>query len=87
MIGSSTWYALIGKGYPISFNLTLIIICLAAMLIGSLLRIRIYVLLGFTGLIVDLISLLYKAVLRLDRNYQMASIGALLLLVGGSTAT
>ena len=82
MLGSAGWYAMADDSFPITFNLTMIVLSLAAMGLGGLLRIRLYLLLGFTGLVVDLASLLYKGIRRMEQAYQMASIGVLLLLVG-----
>ena len=42
------------SGYPVVFNLTLLGLCLGAMGVGSLLRIRLYLLVGFAGVVVDL---------------------------------
>ena len=68
--------------YPVIFNLTMVGLCLGAMALGSLMKIRLYLFLGFTGLVVDLVSLLYKGIRRLEKAYQMASIGLLLLVLG-----
>ena len=53
MLGSASYYALVDDRYPLAFNLTLLVLCLAAMALGSVLRIRLYLVLGFAGLLVD----------------------------------
>jgi len=82
MLGSSAYYALMDERYPVEFNLTLIVLGLAAMICGSILRVRLYLLLGATGILVDLASLFYKIVVRMDRTYRMTLIGLLLLVLG-----
>ena len=82
MLGSTGYYALLGEGYAVGFHLTMILLCLAAMGVGAVLRVRLYLQLGFTGLVVDLAALCYKLGGRLDRTYRMMGVGALLLAVG-----
>ena len=56
---------------------------LAAMALGSLLRIRLYLVLGLAAVLVDLASIAVKVLVGLDRGEQMTSVGLLVLLVGG----
>jgi len=82
MLGSAGYYALIDDRYPIAFNLTLVILCLLSMGLGSFLRIRLYLVLGFAGLMVDLGSIVYKMLARMDRSAQMTIVGSLVLVIG-----
>jgi len=82
MLGSSGYYALADTSHPIAFNLTMIFLCLAAMGLGSLLRIRLYLALGMAGLLADLASLLYKVLVLMERSARMAVVGGLVLLIG-----
>lgn len=82
MIGSAGYYALIDDRYPLAFNMTLILACLAAMGLGSLFRIRLYVLLGFVGLMVDVASILFKVLRGMERSSRMTIVGGCVLLVG-----
>ena len=82
MLSSTGFYALVDTRYPVSFNLTLILLCLLAMGLGSFLRIRLYLLLGFATLLVDIGSILFKVIRVADQTAQRATIGALLLIIG-----
>lgn len=82
MLGATGYYALADDRYPIMFNLTMIVLGLASMVVGSILRVRLYLVLGCTGILVDLASIVYKIVVQLQRTYQMTIIGSLLLLLG-----
>jgi len=82
MLGSSGYYALVDPRFAITFNLTLILLCLFAMVLGSVLRIRLYLVMGFAGLMVDLVSLLYKVLVALERSARMTMIGTLVLVLG-----
>jgi len=84
MLGSTGYYALIDDRYPIAFNLTLVILCLLSMGLGSFLRIRLYLVLGFAGLMVDLGSIVYKMLARMDRSAQMTIVGSLVLVLGAA---
>jgi len=57
--------------HEIAFNLTMIVLCLVAMGFGSFLRIRLYLAMGFAGLMVDLVSILYKVLVHMERNARM----------------
>jgi len=82
MLGSSGYYALADPRHAITFNLTMIVLCLLAMGLGSFLQIRLYLALGFAGLMVDLLSLLYKVLVQMERSSRMTVIGSLVLLIG-----
>ena len=82
MLGSSGYYALADPRHAISFNLTMIILCLLAMGIGSLMQIRLYLALGFAALMVDLVSLLYKVLVHMERSARMTIIGSFVLVIG-----
>src|SRR5208283_6071721 len=82
MLGSSGYYALADDRHAITFNLTMILLGLLAMVLGTLLRIRLYLALGFAGLTVDLVSLLYKVLVSMERSARMTVVGSLVLLIG-----
>jgi hypothetical protein len=83
MLGSTGYYALADPSHAISFNLTMILLCLLAMGLGTVLRIRLYLVLGFVGLMVDLVSLLYKMLVAMERSARMTIVGSLVLVIGG----
>jgi predicted membrane channel-forming protein YqfA (hemolysin III family) len=60
----------------------MLLLCLAAMGLGSFLRIRLYLALGFAGLMVDLVSLLYKGLVVMERSARMTVVGSLVLVIG-----
>jgi len=84
MLGSAGYYALADPHHPITFNLTMIILCLLAMGLGSFLQIRLYLAMGFAGLAVDLVSMVYKSLVFMDRNVRMTVIGASVLVLGAA---
>jgi len=84
MLGSSGYYALADARHAVTFNLTMILLCLLAMGLGSFLRIRLYLALGFAGLMVDLVSLLYKVLVLMERSARMTVVGSLVLLLGAT---
>jgi hypothetical protein len=84
MLASAAYYALADARHPLAFNLTLLALCLSAMALGSLLRIRLYLVLGLAGVLVDLASIAVKVLQGLDRGERMTSVGLVVLLVGGS---
>ena len=84
MLGSSAYYALTDPSHEIAFNLTMIVLCLVAMGFGSFLRIRLYLAMGFAGLMVDLVSILYKVLVHMERNARMTVIGSLVLGIGAA---
>ncbi|HEV7502803.1 MAG TPA: hypothetical protein VGQ33_22450, partial [Vicinamibacteria bacterium] len=84
MVGSAAYYALADDRHPLAFNLTLLVLCLAAMALGSAIRVRLYVVLGFAGVAVDLASIVVKALVYMDRGERMTSVGILVLLMGAA---
>jgi len=82
MLGSAAYYALVDDRHPIAFNLTLLLLCLAAMALGTFVRVRLYLVLGFVGIVVDLASITVKILTHLDRAARMTSVGAIVLLLG-----
>jgi len=82
MLGSAGYYALADSRHAITFNLTMILLSLLAMGLGSFLRIRLYVALGFAGLMVDLVSILYKVLVHMERSARMTIVGILVLAIG-----
>ena len=82
MLGSAAYYALIDPRYTVAFNLTLFLLCLAAMAAGALMRVRLFLLMGFGGLVVSLASILYRVLDALERSMRLTSVGLLVLLVG-----
>jgi len=82
MLGSSGYYALADPRHAIAFNLTMIVLCLLAMGLGSFFRIRLYLAMGFAGLMVDLVSILYKVLVTMERSARMTVIGSLVLVIG-----
>jgi len=83
MLGSAGYYAMADPSHAISFNMTMILLCLLAMGLGSVLRIRLYLALGFAGLMADLASLLYKVLVSMERSARMTIVGCLVLVIGG----
>ena len=82
MLGSAAYYALVDDRHAIAFNLTLLLLCLAAMALGSFVRVRLYLVLGFAGIVVDLASITVKILTHLDRAARMTSVGVVVLLLG-----
>ena len=82
MLGSSGYYVLIGSDINIIYVMIFGVLGLFAMILGSILKIRLYLLLGFTGLIVDVCVIFYKLVAKMQRNTQMTIIGSLVLIAG-----
>jgi hypothetical protein len=82
MLGSCGYYALLDNRYPVGFHLTMILLCLAVMALGPLLRVQLYLYFGFAGFATDLVALVVKQFQAFDRSVQMMGIGALLLLLG-----
>ena len=84
MLGSAGYYALADPRYPVTFNLVMILLCLLAMGLGSFLQIRLYLAMGFAGIAVDLVSLIYKSLVFMERNARMTVIGASVLVLGAA---
>jgi len=84
MLGSAAYYALADPRYPVAFNLTLLVLCLLAMGLGGFLQIRVYVVLGFTGVVVTLGSIVHRAFSGMERAAQLTWVGTLVLLLGAA---
>lgn len=82
MLGSSGYYVLIGSDINIIYVMVFGVLGLFAMILGSVMRIRLYLILGFTGLIVNVCVIFCKLVIRMQRNTQMTIIGSLVLIAG-----
>ncbi len=82
MLGSAGYYALMDDRYPLYFHMTMLVLAVLAMAVGSLFRTRVYVLLGFAGLLTDLAALLYKLLVHMDRSSRMTVIGTQVLVFG-----
>ena len=82
MLGSSGYYAILDSSNPLVYNLVLLLLGFLIMGVGSLLRIRLYLILGCIGIVADLSSIMIRAVMAMGNSYQMTVIGVLLLLVG-----
>jgi hypothetical protein len=82
MLGSAGYYALADTRHAITLNLVMLILSLLAMGLGSFLRIRLYLALGLAGVLTDVISLLYKVLVLMERSARMSVIGTLVLIIG-----
>ena len=83
-VGTCGYYALIANPLSVGFNITMLVLCLAAMLIGSFLKIRLYLILGFAGLMVNLSSIIFRAVIEMDKGARITIMGSLILIIGSS---
>ena len=84
MLCSAGYYSILDPAYPVAFHLTMLLLCLGIMGLGGWLKVRIYLYLGFAGLMVDLCALGYKQLVGMDRGIRMTVIGAIVLLIGVS---
>jgi hypothetical protein len=84
MLASAGWSALLDLRLPLLHNLALVLLCLGAMGLGGLLRIRLYAALGFGALMVDLGVLLVKVIAHMERTTQMTVVGLMVLAVGAT---
>ncbi|MCB9892134.1 MAG: hypothetical protein H6833_10840 [Planctomycetes bacterium] len=82
MLGTTAWSALIDPRYPIAFHVTLLLASLASMAGGAFVRVRLYLVLGFTGVVVALASTAYRVLSSLDQGPRLTAIGFLVLLLG-----
>jgi hypothetical protein len=87
MLGSAGYYVLAGSDINIIYVMVFGVIGFFAMILGSLLKIRLYLLLGFTGLIVNVCVVFCKLVIKMQRNTQMTIIGSLVLVAGIAIVT
>lgn len=84
MFMSVGYAALLDGRYPVAFNLTMIFLGIASMAFGTLLRLRLFLIVGAAGIITDLVSIFSKMVMHMERTAQMTAIGILILLLGVS---
>ncbi len=82
MLGSAAFYALFDSSKLLAYNLTLILLSLAVMAVGGALRIRLYLVLGFSALAIDLLTLLGRAVAGMERSTRMIAGGSVVVLIG-----
>lgn len=82
MLASSGYSVLADERYPLAFHLTLLLLCLAGMGLGSFLRVRLYLVLGSTGVAADLAVIVLRALIHMDRGPRMTAVGLLVLLLG-----
>lgn len=83
MISTAGFYAVIAEPRSLAFNLTMLTGCLMAMGFGAFLRVRLYLILGFAGLMTNIISIIVRIVLEMNKGGRMAVLGGLILLIGG----
>jgi hypothetical protein len=84
MLGSVGYYCLMDRGIPVANHLVLIVLCLALMGLGGLLRIRLYLALGFGALMADLLALFVKMVAHMERSVKMTLVGSMVLAMGAA---
>ena len=84
MVSTAGYYALIAEPRSIGFNITMIILCLVSMILGTALKIRLYLSIGFAGLLVNLTSILVRAVAEMNKGARMAIMGGLILAIGST---
>jgi hypothetical protein len=84
MLGSAGYYALLDTRYPLVFHLTMLLLGLLSMGLGAWFQVRVYLLLGFTGVVVDLASILFRVLVQMDRVARMAWIGGQVLALGAA---
>jgi hypothetical protein len=65
-------------------DLALVVLCLGAMGIGGLVKVKLYVVLGFTALMTDLGSVFVKTAAQMERSVRMTVVGSLVLLIGAA---
>jgi hypothetical protein len=84
MLASAGYHALLDPRHPVAFNLALLLLCVACMAVGTVLRIRLYVGLGFCVLLLDLASLAVKALIHMESSARMTWVGAAVFLLGAA---
>jgi hypothetical protein len=84
MIASTAYYVVADSKLSLVHILVLGLLCLFSMSVAAFTRVRAYLYLGFTGFVVDLIVLLYRVLVRLERGAVMTLVGVLVL--GGGVA-
>lgn len=84
MMGSVAYELLTASSHTFAFHITFLLLSLLAMTLGGWLNVRIYLLLGFGGVLVDLVAIGYQAFLHMDRSFQMTLTGLAVLLLGAA---
>ncbi len=84
MLGSCGYYVLTDRGYALGFHATMLLLCIGAMALGGVLRVRLYLALGLAGLLLDVAVLGTRVIGHLDSAQQKMSIAILLLALGGA---
>ena len=84
MLGSSAWYVLADPSHRVAFHATLLALSLLAMALGGILRVRLYLALGFAGVALDLVAIVAQAIGHAGRETRIAALGALVLLLGAA---
>lgn len=82
MLGSIGYETLTASQHTFWFHATFLALGASVMALGSWMNVRIYLLLGFAGVIVDLGSIAHQTFVGMDRSLQMTLIGLFVLLVG-----
>ncbi len=82
MICSAGTSALLDNRIPLMHHAVVMGLSLAAMALGGLLHIRLYVALGFGALMVDLVMIFVKAVVAMERTARMTIVGSSVLALG-----
>jgi hypothetical protein len=82
MLGSAGYSVLLDERYPLAFHVTMLLLCLLGMALGSILRVRLYLVLGSAGIVADLAVILARALIEMDRGPRMMAVGFLVLLLG-----
>ncbi len=82
MVGSAGYHALMDERYPLAFHATLMLLGLFAMGLGTLLQIRVHVLLGFGAVLTDLAAILVKGLAHMERGARMTALGCGVLGLG-----
>jgi len=82
MLGSAGYYALADDRYAITFQPDPDFASPAGNGIGKFPAPALYLAMGFAGLMVDLISILYKVLVHMERSARMTIVGVLVLAIG-----
>jgi hypothetical protein len=84
MVGTTAYYALITEPHSVGFNVTMILLCVVVMGTGSFFRIRLYLSIGFAGLLVNILAILVRLVTDMNKGTRMAILGSLILVIGST---
>ncbi|MCC6809859.1 MAG: hypothetical protein IT381_20695 [Deltaproteobacteria bacterium] len=84
MLASAGYHALLDDRFPLVFHVSFILLSVAMMAVGGLFRVKLYLVVGFAGAMLDATVLLVKAVADMNRGPRNTLIGAFLLLTGAA---